>query len=158
MRFETVSLGVPGPVGATGAPGLQGPEGPRGPQGPPGVPGGDGGELGDVIVTPEMFGAVGDGVTNDDEALVAMATDARARGYLSCIMAPGRVYTHQHPYFLNSIPYIFIDGNGAASAIPLDRAVDTDYISNYTGLSFGGCFVANDYNNYGTRHADQLGR
>ena len=64
--------GEQGPKGEKGDTGLTGPQGPKGDQGEVGPRGEQGpkGEDGFIGVTPQMFGAVGDGVADDTQAFI----------------------------------------------------------------------------------------
>lgn len=77
--FISVVRQVPMNGGAQGSPGREGPPGPPG--------------TGSILsATPEMFGAVGDGVTNDHAAFDALSAYINARGGGSIEMRPGATY------------------------------------------------------------------
>jgi|GEM_PF-6406383 len=95
-----------------------------------------------------MFGAIGDGKSDDSNALYAMARQARARGYLTCAMTAGKIYTHRNPFFLSGIERIWIEGNGARIMNLRGGKVDKTFLVNYSVLAFADCFSTNGHNLY----------
>lgn len=98
-------------------------------------------ELADDRVRPEMYGAVGDGVTDDSAAMMAMADHARARGFLDAVLAGSKIYCYTVPQFLCSIPRVVIDGNGAGFRNISGGDTDTNFLENYVGLAFNSAFM-----------------
>lgn len=81
-------------------------------------------------ITPEMFGAVGDGVTDDSGAFVVAATFIVDNGVLA--LGGGK------RYLVNAeIPYINIDGNGAT------LITKTDYAIRFTANEVRGKVIRN---------------
>lgn len=112
-------------------------------------------------VTPELFGAVGDGTTSDFAALSAMGDWGRARGSLHVTMRSGAIYTHQNPYFLCGIKTLTIDGNNASIKNTLgDGSAPAWQFVNLTGLVLNGDpFISNFMERYrGSPHPTFLGQ
>ena len=88
------------------------------------------------VLTPEMFGAIGDGRANDDEALLSMAAVGRARGVLAMLGARGRTYAYTTSLWLTGLRRIDIDGGGCAfrNILGSDEPLRYDTI-NYVGLA-----------------------
>lgn len=71
-------------------------------------------ELAEDVVTPEMFGAMGDG-SDQSVALAAMASYGRAKHRLHVQLTPGKTYAYTNPVFLTGIrDSLIIDGWGAS--------------------------------------------
>ncbi|WP_419696286.1 hypothetical protein ACN2CC_10945 [Mesorhizobium muleiense] len=71
-------------------------------------------ELAEDVVTPEMFGAVGDG-SDQSVALAAMASYGRAKHRLHVQLTPGKTYAYTNPVFLTGIRgTLIINGWGAS--------------------------------------------
>ena len=66
-----------------------------------------------VGVTPEQFGAVGDGVTDDVSAFFAMARALRLAGGGTVTFNPGKTYVYSNNRWSRSVPNLRIIGNGA---------------------------------------------
>lgn len=100
-------------------------------------------ELTERVVTPEMYGALGNGVANDTAAMMAMGNHARIRGFLDCVLAANKTYNYTIPQFLNNIPKIVIEGNGSAFRNIAGGATDTTFAENLIGLNFAIAFYTN---------------
>jgi hypothetical protein len=88
------------------------------------------------VLTPEMFGAVGNGVTNDDIALQGMASVGRARKRLQMRGLKGKTYTYSQPFWLSGIQNVDIDGAGCSFRNILgSRTPEIFDIVNYVGLA-----------------------
>lgn len=64
-------------------------------------------------VSPEDFGAVGDGVTDDTNAWLNIRDYAIAQNGVILNFTGNKTYTTKNPYVFNDIPYLIIFGNGA---------------------------------------------
>lgn len=100
-------------------------------------------ELTERKVTPEMYGAIGDGVADDSVAMMAMADHARIRGFLDCVLAANKTYNYTVPQFLCNIPKIVLDGNGSAFRNIAGGASNATFAENYIGLNFHPAFYSN---------------
>lgn len=82
-------------------------------------------------VTPEMFGAVGDGRTDDTAAFQALSANVNARGKARIVLRPGATYIAGHQarngafylfggytLFLKDCSWVVIEGNGATIKVP----------------------------------------
>ena len=88
------------------------------------------------VLRPEMFGAVGDGRTNDDDAFQSMAAVARARGTLDMAGTRGKTYAYTQPFWLAGIRRIDIDGRGCGFRNILGTDAPERYDTvNYAGLA-----------------------
>lgn len=96
-----------GPAGKDGAVGPMGPRGPKGEKGDKGDPGSGGGSYG---VTPEEYGAVGDGVTDDHDAIVK-AMNAAVAAHLPLTFSGGKIYLIRR--YWEMVSDLTIEGNGA---------------------------------------------
>lgn len=105
-----------------------------------------GGEIAEwAAVTAEMFGAVGDGTTDDDAAMVAMCDWGRKHGHLHWIGETGKIYTTKHAHMFCGIEYLTLDFNGAAIMNTHGGAADAGFVSNNEGLHFGTIFMTNGH-------------
>ena len=67
-----------------------------------------------TILTPEQFGAIGDGVANDNTAMQALGNAARSLGAVRIKLTAGKTYTYTNPLFLTGVKdALIIDGWGA---------------------------------------------
>jgi len=108
-------------------------------------------ELKDFLVRPEMYGAVGDGTTDDTTAMQNMAAHARARGYLLCSLIAGKTYTYTVPQFLAGIKMISIQGNGANfKNIFGTSSSPTSLFANAEGLVFPSAIYSTGFGQYPT--------
>ncbi len=105
-------------------------------------------EIAERTVRPEMYGAAGDGVSDDTAAMVAMADHARERGFLDCVLDGSRTYCYTIPQFLNCIPKIRIEGNGAAFKNSGGGDTDQTFAVNYEGLAFNSAFFTQGPGHY----------
>ena len=105
-----------------------------------------------VAVTPEQFGAVGNGVTDDVAAFFAMARALRLAGGGTVTLSPGKTYIYSNNRWSRSVPYLRIIGNGAAlKCINAGGSYDQDaqdFIGN-AAMSF-------DLDNETTGQSDQM--
>lgn len=93
---------------------------------------------GNPYYTPEMFGAVGDGTTDDTAAFTAIGNLGRANGFLELVMTNGKTYVWTNPFTLAGIPYRRIRGEGAN--LMNNRARDGG--NNLIGVTINyACFV-----------------
>lgn len=80
-------------------------------------------------LTPENFGAKGDGVTDDNTALVRMRNAVRgiAKG-VTIFAAPGKIYTYSRPYWLKGIKRVHLVAHGATfmNLVSAPTAYDND--------------------------------
>jgi hypothetical protein len=103
-------------------------------------------------IKPEWFGAIGDGETDDDDAMRAMADYARHTGQIHIELTPGRLYTYTRPYFLSGIRNLIIDGNGAGFRNIDGGAIDRRFFANDEGLKFVSIFHTHGPEHYQGRH------
>jgi len=96
-------------------------------------------------VTPESYGAIGNGIADDTAAFTAMGNAGRAVGSLYCILTSGKTYTCSNPFVLAGIKVLIVEGNGAQwmnnRATPI-----TGFTVNYTSLCLGNPFWNNGAN------------
>ncbi|MBO9467539.1 hypothetical protein J7443_20065 [Tropicibacter sp. R15_0] len=93
------------------------------------------------FVTPEQFGTVGDGVSDDTDALLAMTQFGRRTGFLNWRGTAGKIYTTTRSRIFASIPYQKHFYNGAAIRnIRGSSSVEVGQTSNYTGIEFPSVF------------------
>ncbi len=94
-------------------------------------------ELTNRLVTPEMYGAVGNGVADDTDALMAMGDHARTRGFLHSKWQRGKTYTHKNPRMFEGIRDLRIDAEGA-SLMNIRAGTSYAHISEMECLVFPG--------------------
>jgi hypothetical protein len=100
--------------------------------------------IGGTAVTPEQFGAIGNGIADDTNAIQAMTAAGRVAGSLYVELTGGKTYTCTNPYTFSAIPYLRIEGNGANWMNPRGTSAPIDtFLVNYQTLVLGaGPFFA----------------
>lgn len=88
-----------------------------------------------LFITPEMFGAIGDGVTDDSQAFIdafeyCLRSEPEVSSYLGCrtILCGPKTYLIKNPIVTASVPTppgkLFLKGSGTSTAIVLDAAAN----------------------------------
>lgn len=103
-------------------------------------------ELAERVVSPEMFGAVGDGVADDDAKITGLTAYGRARGALHLVGKPGAVYNLKSAYTFSGIKRLRLQHLKFRNT--LGTSVDTTFASNLDGLSLGTIFGTNGASDY----------
>lgn len=74
------------------------------------------------IVTPEMFGAVGDGVTNDTDSIIeAVMTDKPV------IFSPNKIYAMNNNNLITGIDSMVLYGNGSKIVVPSEKTTSNTF-------------------------------
>ncbi|TIN26411.1 hypothetical protein [Mesorhizobium sp.] len=108
-------------------------------------------ELAEDVVTPEMFGAMGDG-SDQSAALGAMASYGRAKHHLRVQLTPGKTYAYTNPLFLTGIrDSLIIEGWGASFQNIRASTIGVDgQLANYECLVFPTLFYDHEQELLGT--------
>lgn len=94
--------------------------------------------LGGTAVTPEQFGAIGNGTVDDTNAIQAMTAAGRVAGSLYVELTHGKTYTCTNPMVFGAIPYLRIEGNGANWMNPRGTSAPINtFLENYQPLVLG---------------------